>query len=351
MIKVLISLMGKAMVIFVLVISVLLPSNLQVSNEPAQPRKPNPFAPSLPELTEAEEQKVERIINRFIDADSGQLPSGDVREAVNDFKNLKPEAIPALIRGLNRAAKIDYSCPAVTIAAKLARMLKTSRDPMLLEFARENIGAGITQSRHMVVMKDMRLLCTLRKRYLAEHGLESYEPYVEPAQPIIIRPGQNELRNQPTNQLVYATMQESGRRLRAILRELARRDDDTAFDGLASAALMTEKDDQEFARKLLTEKLTRLDNTELRDTLTSKVPEIRAAAAGVAADKGLKTVPRFIVMLQDPFPNVQKAAHEALVRLAKGKDFGPKANASPEEREQAKQSWLEWFKTQQSSKP
>jgi hypothetical protein len=339
------------MAIFALFISLLLGLGLQVSNEPTQARNPNPLAPSLPELTRTEEQKIERIINRFIDADSGQLPSTEVREAVNDFKNLKAEAIPALIQGLNRAAKIDHSCPAVTIAAKLARMLKASRDPMLLDFARENIGAGITQSRHMVVIKDLRLRCTLRKRYLAEHGLESYEPFVEPAQPVIIRPGQNELRNQPTNQLVYATMQESGRRLRAILKELARRDGEMALDGLASAALTTEKEDQEFARKLLREKMARLDNAELTGKLTSKIPEIRAAAAQVAADKGLETVPKVIAMLQDPFPNVQKAAHEALVRLAKGIDFGPKADASPKEREQAKQLWLEWFKIQGSSKP
>src|SRR6516165_417078 len=74
-------------------------------------RKPNPFAPSLPELTDAEEEKLDQTINRFIAADTGKLQGAEARDAVADFKKVKPEAIPALIRGLNRAARIDHSCP------------------------------------------------------------------------------------------------------------------------------------------------------------------------------------------------------------------------------------------------
>src|SRR6516162_845753 len=36
-------------------------------------RKPHPLAPSLPELTKEEEEKLDDIINRFIRADTGQL--------------------------------------------------------------------------------------------------------------------------------------------------------------------------------------------------------------------------------------------------------------------------------------
>jgi HEAT repeat len=338
------------MAIFLTSILALFAAGIQEPKDSPPSRKPNPFAPSLPELTDADEAKLDRIINRFIDADSGQLPAADTREAVNDFKGLKPEAIPALIRGLNRAAKLDYSCPAVTIAAKLARLLRATRDPLLLEYARENIGAGITQSRHMAVIRDLRLLCLFRKRTLAERGEASFEPFVEPAPPVIIRPGQNDLQKQPTQQLVYAASQETGRRLRGVLKELARRDDGMALDGLASAAAITEQEYQDYARKLLREKLARLDVKELKRKLRDTLPEIRAAAALTAAEKKVRVEPQLVDMLHDHFPNVREAAHDALVHLAGGKDFGPKPNSSADDRQKAEAQWREWCKNQTSGK-
>src|SRR5688572_30752368 len=71
-----------------------------------EPRKPHPFAPSLPELTEEEEKKLDGIIDRFILYDIGQLRGEEGQKAVREFAKLGPEAIPALIRGINRAAAI-----------------------------------------------------------------------------------------------------------------------------------------------------------------------------------------------------------------------------------------------------
>ena len=56
-------------------------------------------------------------------------------------------AIPALIRGLNRAAKIEHSCPVVFIAKKLDRLLMASDDRELLEFARDEIGTDVGRTR------------------------------------------------------------------------------------------------------------------------------------------------------------------------------------------------------------
>src|SRR6266540_5360527 len=103
-----------------------------------KPREPNPFAPSLPLLTDAEEEKLDEIIDRFIRYDVGELRGADAKKARDDFEKLGPEAIPALIRGMNRAAALDDSCPAVTIAKKLGRMLMVTEDTELLQFAHEN---------------------------------------------------------------------------------------------------------------------------------------------------------------------------------------------------------------------
>src|SRR5438445_9244046 len=140
------------------------------------PRKPNPLAPSLRELTEEEEKALDEVIDRFIQYDSGQLKDADGKKVVRDFQKLGPDAIPALIRGLNRAARIDHSCPAVTIARKLARMFAVTEDTELLQFARENVGAGITQSRHLTVLRDLRLGCTLRRNQLLRAAAGAPKP-------------------------------------------------------------------------------------------------------------------------------------------------------------------------------
>jgi hypothetical protein len=127
------------------------------------PRKPSPFAPSLPDLTDAEEEVLDRLIDRFIEADIGKLVGPDAKKAVAEFQALGPEATFALIRGLNKAAAINHSCPAVTIAKKLSGTLRTTRDKQLLEFARENIGSGVESSRHMAVLKDLKVTASLRK--------------------------------------------------------------------------------------------------------------------------------------------------------------------------------------------
>src|SRR5438105_3793509 len=115
---------------------------------PDAPRKPNPFAPSLPLLTEEEEAKLDRIIDRFILVDTGKLRGAEGKSALREFEKLGPEAIPALIRGINRAARIEHSCPATVIGKKLHRMFMASRDPELLEFARDEIGSGVGRSKH-----------------------------------------------------------------------------------------------------------------------------------------------------------------------------------------------------------
>src|SRR5262245_55625758 len=120
-----------------------------LSAQTAKQRESNPLAPSLPLLTDKEEEKIDNVIDRFIQNDIGHVRGKQGKKAPKRFRDLGPEASTGMIRCLNRAAKIESSCPAVTIARKLAVMLRTSNDPDLLDCARENVGAGITQSRHM----------------------------------------------------------------------------------------------------------------------------------------------------------------------------------------------------------
>ena len=88
-------------------------------------RPRHPFAPSLPQLSDEEEEKLDQIIDRFILYDIGQLKGQEGKQALLDFQRLGPEATFALIRGLNRAAAINDSCPAVVISKKLRSILGT----------------------------------------------------------------------------------------------------------------------------------------------------------------------------------------------------------------------------------
>ncbi len=73
------------------------------------PRKASAIAPSLPALTIEEENKLDELIDRFIQADTGKLKGDAGKKAIRDFEGLGREAIPALIRGLNKAAGIEHS--------------------------------------------------------------------------------------------------------------------------------------------------------------------------------------------------------------------------------------------------
>lgn len=130
------------------------------------PRPPNPLAPSLPETTDAEEDEFDRVIDRFIEADTGKLRGPEAKQAILAFQKLPPEATFALIRGLNKAAHINHSCPAVVIAKKLAGTIRSTRDPMLLEYVRENVGTGVERSQHVAVLKDLKVMASQRKAAL-----------------------------------------------------------------------------------------------------------------------------------------------------------------------------------------
>src|SRR3954470_10250377 len=99
--------------------------------------KPNPLAPSLPQVTEEEQARFEAIIERFIQFDTGKLTGAAGKKALADFNALPPHAVFALIDGFNRAANFEATCPAVIIGKKIQRQLNVSDDLDLLTYAKE----------------------------------------------------------------------------------------------------------------------------------------------------------------------------------------------------------------------
>ncbi|HLJ95020.1 MAG TPA: hypothetical protein VKU02_17725 [Gemmataceae bacterium] len=328
---------------------------LAISGEPPArtetPRQPNPLAPSLPLLTDEDESQLDQIVGRFIAYESGTVRGPDAKKVLADFQKLGPESIPALIRGLNRAAKIEHSCPAVIIAKKLARMLNATQDPELLEFARENVGAGVTQSRHMGVIKDLRVLCILRKRTLVQEESRAAVRTLPGARAVgsaRSTTGKKEISEMSVTELVEAAGGERGPRLKAVLTRLGEKKGEAVLGALGSAATTYEADIQDLARDLLTRQLSSLSAKEVKGKLHDDRAEVRAAAARAAASKGMHLEHDLIELLADEELVVRRQSHQALVALHPGVDFGPRDSAAEAERKDAQQKWRGWLAKQGS---
>ncbi len=294
-------------------------------------RKPHPLAPSLPQLTADEEDKIDDVVNHFIQYDIGQLRGEEGRKTKKEFDALQPEAIPALIRGLNRAAKLEFSCPATVIAKKLNGMLMASDDAKLLEFARDEIGAGVKNSQHAAVLTQLRNNCLTRKNALANAAPSN---------------GDKSLKSVSTADLIDSASLMQGQKLRPVLIELETRKGDEALGALAVAATNSDPDVKQLARVLIERNLTRQPMDVVKEKLKDTNAEIRAAAARVAGLKWPGLFSSTIELLDDGVADVREEAHRALIRLSKGQDFGPDKDAKPEEQSQAKDKWREWLAKQ-----
>lgn len=297
--------------------------------------KRSPYAPSLPYLTKEEEDKLDKIVDRFMDYDIGRLQGKEAAKALKEFKDLGAEAIPALVRGVNRAAKIEHSCPVVVIAQKLGKLLAASEDPELMEFVRDEIGSGVGATRHAGILKDLRFAVTLRKNALARRSSLSTGPKSAGAMSV--------------KELADAASIERGPRLRSILIEIAKRRGEEVGPALANAAASYDKDTQKLGRDLLDRHLSRQRETVVKEKLGHELVEIRKSATRVIASKMPRLGGELIDLLGDEKPEVRSAAHEALLKLSRGQDFGPAAGADKEKIAEAQAKWRSWWDRKQGT--
>ena len=308
-----------------LALAAFLSADPTTTDDPA-PRKPNPLAPSLPLLTSAEEDQLDNIIDRFMLFDTGQLKGDEGKKALSDFEKLGPEAIPALIRGINRAAVMENSCPTLVIAKKLTRMLSASDDAELLDFAYDNIAAGIERSQHMRIFQDLRVGCMVRRNGLLRLAEQA---------------GLKAPRKMTTAELADAMARDSGARLKMELMELGQRKGPDALTGLIAAAGNKDGDVQKLALDFLVGQMTTQGIDVIQTELRDEHNDARRAAARAAA-KFTSLTGDLIGLLADPDAEVADAAHQSLVKLSGGQDFGP-SSMSPSEIRAARTKWQAWW--------
>jgi hypothetical protein len=301
--------------------------------------KHSPYAPSLPYLTKEEEDKLDAIVERYILYDIGRLQGKEGAKALKEFKALGAEAIPSLVRGLNRAAKIEHSCPVVVIAQKLNRLLAASEDQELLEYVKDNIGSGVGSTRHAGILQDLRLAVSMRKNALARRAGSGNFPAGANRGSKALR----SLQAMSVAELADAASVERGPRLRSLLIELEKRRGEEVGPALANAAASYDKETQKLGRDLLDRYLSRQGEAVVKDALRHELVEMRKSAMRVIAAKMPRLGGELIDLLGDAQAEIRAAAHEALVKLSHGQDFGPPAAATPEEIAQAQAKWRDWW--------
>jgi hypothetical protein len=147
-----------------------------------------------------------------------------------------------------------------------------------------------------------------------------------------------------TPALARAASTARGAELPGLLRELAKRDGNEAIAGLAVAASSYDKETAKLGRELLDANLGRLTLSGLRERLEDDNAEVRRGAVRVAAARHIELVLSVIDRLTDADAAVLAEAREALVKRSKEEvDFGPAADATPEQRREAQKRWKAWW--------
>jgi hypothetical protein len=200
----------------------------------------------------------------------------------------------------------------------------------------------------MGVLRDLRVLCMIRKRQVINSGmaLAQNAPTLKGTNAPSGVPKDKGLGAMSITDLVEAAGKERGPRLKMVLTELGKRRGDEVIGALGSAAATYEGDIQQLARELLTKQLSNLSDTALKEKLKDDRAEVRATAARMVRSKGLHFERELIELLTDEDAGVRRAGHDALVQLNKGTDFGPKADASDAERKEAAEKWRTWLAKQ-----
>ncbi|MSR30988.1 MAG: hypothetical protein EXR99_05720 [Gemmataceae bacterium] len=292
--------------------------------------EPNPIAPSLPNLTEAQEARLDKIINRFIQFDIGRLPGPEGIQAFEDFRILGYEATPALLRGLQTASKLEHSCPVTLIATKLKKILANCKDPELLDFTKDEIASAMEGSPHGVILRDLRNRVNIRRNAVAA----------------LLPPVPRWLLDLSVEQMVQSLKNEENQGKHLLMaKELARRNTPEALGGLGLFAVSFYPKVRDPSKELLKKSLNAADAKELGKYLKDENEVLRQMAAeAVGHKKHLSLAPQLIPLLADDYAPVGLAAKKALALLSE-KNFGPKENASPAEVQEAIRQWTAWWET------
>lgn len=312
----------------------------------------------------------DQIVEDFIQFDIGNVRDPVAVQRIKArFNGLKSDdAVPALVRGLNRSTRMRASCPITALSSKLKGILQNSQDAEVGAHVLRNLelrdAGGYTHHIRGVHDAAEKQLIRLKTKAGAEQHFKR--------------------RFEDEGRLAYAP----GKKLT----ELAARDGNASQPKEAPAAEKNGQEKNRFAAPRVPERkppangsdLSKLSIEELADRLKEKDRATQSKAIGElyrragqgdekavaehaeAICKCLKdgdvatretaarllglirnqpAVPTLIDALEDSNAQVRSSAATALTRITR-QLFGPNDNATPDERKQAIARWREWWSKQ-----
>jgi hypothetical protein len=176
------------------------------------------------------------------------------------------------------------------------------------------------------VLQDLRVMCMLRHNALAR--LEEKTGIKSP-------------RKMTTAELADAMAGENSPRMKLMLAELEQRKGPDVLRGLASAAGSGDKEVRQLGRVMLDKHLERQGFEFIQKQLKDDRAEVRQSAARSAA-KYLSLGEDLIALLGDSDRDVADAAHQSLVTISGGGDFGP-SSAAKTDIDAARKKWQAWW--------
>jgi hypothetical protein len=105
--------------------------------------------------------------------------------------------------------------------------------------------------------------------------------------------------------------------------------------------LRKQVDQKELLEKLVRDMATE-DEAALKIKMLDPQPLVRLVATHAVGKRRLHYEMELIHQLADTEAQVREAAHQALVRISRGADFGPTAGAGPKDLVKAICAWQEW---------
>ena len=286
--------------------------------------------------------KYDRIVDDFIRADVGELRGQEGRAAMAEFYGVNTEeAIPALVRGVNKAANVRASCPIMMVSSKLQHLSSTCRNTAMLRQAYNDLSAEANSPYGNYVSS--------LKQYLDGRltTLEGREPKREVTMtggtPGQLRRSRINLAKWTFKDLEEAVAEDADEQLMRVLEEIASRQGSEYTELLARAVAGMKPENQEIARGLLAKRLMRMTDETLREKLKDQDAEVRAMAARAAGYKGLTAgYAELAALLRDRSPVAAAEAKATLVKLS-GEDFGPPEGAKGIEWYEASKRWEKWL--------
>ena len=227
-----------------------------------------------------ERDEYDQIVDDFIQYDVGKLRGEAGRIANARFQALKdPRAIPALVRGANKASRVPASCPIIVISSKLGGLMRATNDPRLLQHALDYLHPKGPETTYGTYLDNLRQIANEQMEELIGQDPQTSSTLRGGGTASQLRRSRLRLEDWSYDDLVKAVGDVEGTQLLQVLGELKDRKGSIYTQGLAEAIETVADDVKPIARGLLATRLARMTDRTLRAKLKAPDAEVRAAAA------------------------------------------------------------------------